>query len=124
MVGEALRSNPKLLLPNRSYDVTEALYDSFHPQHSPDGTHDETQKRIARLEGFRDVHTWILSTMLKERYTVVICNHGRHRSVAAVELAVQDLKRIQHCSFFVEVVHIDLVHTVSEELWARLCAVS
>ena len=115
-----LRSNPRLLLPNRSYDVTEALYDSFHPPHAPDGRHEETQKRIARLEGFRNVHTWILSTMLRERYTVITCNHGRHRSVAAVELAVQDLKRIQHCTFLVEVVHIDLESPVSDLLWARL----
>ena len=75
------------------------------------------------MEGFTDVHTWILSTLLKERYTVVVCNWGRHRSVGAVELAVKDLERLQYCHFVVEIIHVDLESDVSERLWRRLCAV-
>ena len=89
-----LRANPQLKNPRRCYDVTDALHDPLHPRDAPDVTYAETQRRIVRLEGFVDVHTWILSTLLRERYTVVICNHGRHRSVGAAELAVQDLQRM------------------------------
>ena len=118
-----LRLNPRLRNPKWCYDVTEALHDRFHAHNSPDGTYAETQRRISRLEGFADVHTWILSTLLRERYTVVICNHGRHRSVAAAELAVQDLQRVQHCNFQIEIIHIDLKEFVEEHIWNRLCAV-
>ena len=119
-----MRANHRLKNPRWCYDVTDALHDSFRPGVSPDGTYAETQRRIARLEGFVHVHTWILSTLLREPYTVVICNHGRHRSVGAAELAVQDLHRIQHCNFRIEIIHIDLLNYVSERLWSRLCALS
>ena len=115
-----LRTNHRLKNPKWCYDVTDALHDPFHPRDSFDGTHVQTQRRIATLEHFAEVHTWILSTMLMERYTVVICNHGRHRSVGAAELAVQDLLRIQHCSFDVQTIHIDLLHEISAELWNEL----
>ena len=56
--GELLQhANCHLTDPRWFCDVTDALHDPFHPRDSLDGTHVETQRRIQRLEGFRDVHT-------------------------------------------------------------------
>ena len=118
-----LRDNFRLQDPKRCYDVTNALHDPFHLRNSPDGTHPETQRRLSLLEGFTDVHRRILTFLLNERYTVVVCNHGRHRSVGAVEMAVKDFERLQYCRFEVEIIHIDLRHDIDECLWRRLCAV-
>ena len=94
-VGKLLRrANPRLKGPRICYDVADALYDPFRPANSPDETHVETQRRLSRLEGFRYVHTGILSTLLRERYTVVICSHGVHRSVGVVEMAAQDIRSL------------------------------
>ena len=64
-----------------------------------------------------------MSTLLRERYTVVICSWGRHRSVGAVEMAAQEVRGMVFCQVEVDVIHVDLEVRMGDSFWTYLVSI-
>ena len=89
---------------------------------NPPGTNLATQERLRALRRFPEVHQKILGKILSEPVFTVMCNHGIHRSVGAVELAVEDANNLREIRLDIEVIHVDLEpHRIDDALWSRLC---
>ena len=123
VTGEKLFS-ASLQDPQRHFDVTNLLRDPSHGAKLPPGTHATTQARLAELPNFPQVHARIVSKLLTEGVVSVMCNHGVHRSVGVVEMAVQDVTNLRRLQLDIEVIHVELQgreHGIDDVLWRRLC---
>ena len=122
---QLLKKNPWLQDHRRCYDVTNMLRDPDRDREkdNPPGTELVTQKRIRNLDRFPEVHASIIRGILSETVFVVMCTHGKHRSVASAELAVKDVSNLTEIELDIEVIHLELAsRPFINAIWSRLCA--
>ena len=64
----------------------------------------------------------VIRRILAEPRVVIFCEHGHHRSVAAAEIAVQEIKLFRVVRIDITIIHIDANQCTSqqwEDLWNR-----
>ena len=117
-----LRSNPRLHNPEMCIDVTGMLSD-IAMKGGPDGRHPEMQRRLKHHPNFKAACVRVIAKLLTQPVVVVMCNHGTHRSVGCLEIAVQEAQKLEIAADFdITTIHIDL-DDVNNADWQRLCQI-
>ena len=117
---QLFKHNPELR--SNAIDARSLRDPSDNQRGGPWGTCSATQERLLQHSQCEPLVREVIRRILAEPRVVIFCEHGHHRSVAAAEIAVQEIKLFRVVRIDITIIHIDANQCTSqqwEDLWNR-----